>query len=215
MSETLLSRQITDHRISLYEKIIADLQDQQYSVIDHFFETKVIENCMDEMLGLYNTNNLKKAAIGSKTNEIIRKEIRGDFIKWIDRNKASAYQKRLLDGIDHFVDYLNKTCFLGIIEKEFHYAVYPKHTFYRRHLDAFQQNQRRKLSMVIYLNKEWQNDEGGELVIYTKKDNQELAVPIEPVFGRLVVFESQVLEHEVKRVNKGLRLSVTGWLKTN
>jgi Rps23 Pro-64 3,4-dihydroxylase Tpa1-like proline 4-hydroxylase len=33
---------------------------------------------------------------------------------------------------------------------------YPKGTFYKRHLDTFQNDQRRKLSMVLYLNdKDW------------------------------------------------------------
>lgn len=107
MIDTLLSQQVADRRVDLYERIISDLQDQQFSVVDSFFDTKVIVNCKEEMLQLYEIDSFKKAAIGSKTNEIIRKEIRGDFIKWIDRHHASTYQKRLLKGIDHFVDYLN------------------------------------------------------------------------------------------------------------
>ena len=36
---------------------------------------------------------------------------------------------------------------------------------------------------------------------------------IYPVQGRMVIFESSVLEHEVKPVKRE-RLSITGWLKT-
>ncbi|MCB0447193.1 MAG: 2OG-Fe(II) oxygenase, partial [Gelidibacter sp.] len=34
-----------------------------------------------------------------------------------------------------------------------------------------------------------------------------------PFPGRVVIFESQIIEHEVKPVNTE-RLSITGWLKT-
>jgi SM-20-related protein len=50
---------------------------------------------------------------------------------------------------------------------------------------------------------------GGELVIY----KQEEEISIYPLKGRMVVFESQILEHEVKPVKRE-RLSITGWLKT-
>ncbi|MFD1079741.1 2OG-Fe(II) oxygenase, partial [Longispora fulva] len=109
---------------------------------------------------------------------------------------------------------LNKTCFLGILHKEFHYALYPEGTFYKRHLDTFQNDDRRKLSLVCYLNEQdWQPEYGGELVIYTNEDGKEVEKVIYPFPGRVVIFESQVLEHEVKPV-KTERLSITGWLKT-
>jgi SM-20-related protein len=100
---------------------------------------------------------------------------------------------------------------LGITDKEFHYAVYPPGTFYKRHLDTFQNDSRRKLSIVCYLNSEdWKPEYGGELCIYF---DDKPPLDIYPLAGRLVIFESQVLEHEVKPVNKE-RLSITGWLKT-
>lgn len=68
--------------------------------------------------------------------------------------------------------------------------------------------------MVIYLNENWQKDDGGELVIYKNLNHREQTIPIYPKFGRLVVFESQFLEHEVLEVKRELRLSITGWLKT-
>jgi len=67
--------------------------------------------------------------------------------------------------------------------------------------------------MVLYLNKIWDAQNGGELVIYTQNNGKEEAIKVIPKFGRLVIFESSVLEHEVKPVLKGKRLSITGWLK--
>jgi SM-20-related protein len=51
------------------------------------------------------------------------------------------------------------------------------------------------------------------LVLYLDENGQETEKVIYPFPGRVVVFESQVLEHEVKPVNTE-RLSITGWLKT-
>ena len=56
---------------------------------------------------------------------------------------------------------------------------------------------------------DWQEDFGGELAIYKADET----INIFPLKGRMVVFESQVLEHEVKPVKRE-RLSITGWLKT-
>jgi SM-20-related protein len=101
---------------------------------------------------------------------------------------------------------------MGILHQEFHYAVYPKGTFYKRHLDTFQNDDRRKLSMVCYLNDDsWDKTNGGELVIYPENSNE---VIIHPLLGRVVIFESQLLEHEVRPVFNDMRLSITGWLKT-
>jgi SM-20-related protein len=68
--------------------------------------------------------------------------------------------------------------------------------------------------MVCYLNDEaWQSEFGGELTIYFDENGKETSLNVYPLQGRMVVFESQVLEHEVKPVKKE-RLSITGWLKT-
>lgn len=68
--------------------------------------------------------------------------------------------------------------------------------------------------MVCYLNNEdWQVENGGELVLYLNKEVQEDEKVIYPFPGRVVIFGSQSIEHEVKPVNKN-RLSITGWLKT-
>ncbi|WP_313804796.1 2OG-Fe(II) oxygenase [Flavobacterium sp.] len=198
----------------LYEQVINDLSQQQYSIADHFFAADEVAFLRKRLLQLYEEDQFKKSAIGNLSNEHVRAAVRGDFILWLDENQSEGAEKLYFDRINDFVYYLNRTCYLGIQDKEFHYAVYPEGTFYKRHLDTFQNDTRRKLSMVCYLNDEnWEADFGGELTIYLKKGNEEEAVNIIPKSGRMVIFESQLLEHEVKPV-KQPRLSITGWLKT-
>lgn len=198
----------------VYEKIISDILEQQYSVVEGFFDASEVEALRSSLLEKYEEDNFKKAAIGNRTNEIIKKAIRGDFILWLNEAEAGAAEQLFFRKINDFTDYLNKTCYMGILHKEFHYAVYPEGTFYKRHLDTFQNDDRRKLSMVCYLNEQdWKPEYGGELVIYLNENGEEVSKSIYPFPGRMVIFESQILEHEVKPV-KTERLSITGWLKT-
>lgn len=195
----------------LFESIIGDLLQQQYSIIDSFYSSVEVEVLRQSLLAKYEANRFKKSAIGNRTNEEIDKTIRGDFILWIDETNANPAEKLFFLKINELVNYLNKTCFLGILQKEFHYAIYPTGTFYKRHLDTFQNDDRRKLSIVCYLNEDnWLPQNGGELTLYTENS----ALDLLPLPGRVVIFESQVLEHEVKAVKASERLSITGWLKT-
>ncbi|MEO2059447.1 MAG: 2OG-Fe(II) oxygenase [Mesonia sp.] len=199
----------------LYESIIEDLLQRKYSVIDNFFSTEEVEVLRNGLLAKYEEDQFKKSAIGNKTNEMVEKEIRGDFILWLNEAEAGTVENVFFNRVNNLVDYLNRTCFMGILHKEFHYAVYPEGTFYKRHLDTFQNDGRRKLSVVCYLNDEtWLEENGGELTIYVDENGEEKAIDLYPFPGRVVIFESQELEHEVQRVKHSKRFSITGWLKT-
>ncbi|WP_405330625.1 2OG-Fe(II) oxygenase [Leeuwenhoekiella sp. LLG6367-2.1] len=213
--ETQLFEQLQFTENTVYENLITEILENSYSIIDDFFDASEIEELRDSLKDIYEADCFKKAAIGDKFNEEVDKTIRGDFILWINEAEGRAVERRFFNKINNLVDYLNRTCFLGILQKEFHYAVYPTGTFYKRHLDTFQNDDRRKLSMVCYLNDDsWVATNGGELTLYLPSENGETALDIIPKPGRMVIFESQVLEHEVKPVLASERLSITGWLKT-
>ncbi|UAB82039.1 2OG-Fe(II) oxygenase [Marixanthomonas sp. SCSIO 43207] len=196
----------------VFETIIEDIQKQKFSIVDGFFSAEEVVQLRDSLLEKYEADRFKKSAIGNRVNEEIHSEIRGDFILWIDQLKASPTEQLFFNKINELVEYLNRTCFLGILHKEFHYAVYPKGTFYAKHLDTFQNDDRRKLSVVCYLNEaNWPKENGGELSLYL--DTTEV-LDVLPLPCRVVIFESQELEHEVKVVKAAERYSITGWLKS-
>lgn len=198
----------------LYEQIISDIGTQQFSIIENFFTTEEVSVLRQSLLEKYEEDTFKKAAIGNRLNETIVKSIRGDVILWMEESKADISEELFFNKINDLVSYLNRTCFLGILHKEFHYAIYPKSTYYKRHIDTFQNDDRRKLSFVCYLNEDgWLPENGGELVLYLDENGKEAEKVIYPFPGRVVIFESQIIEHEVKPVNMQ-RLSITGWLKT-
>ena len=215
MEPTQLFEQLDFEENPIFERIISDLQEKKFSVIDTFFDLDEVETLRSSLWREYEKDHFKKAGIGSKLNELVEKEIRGDFIFWLNEATGNPSEKHFFAKINDLVNYLNRTCFMGILQKEFHYALYPKGTFYKRHLDVFQDDDRRKLSFVCYLNDEhWENENGGELVLYPEEQGEETMKKIFPLPGRAVIFESQVLEHEVKPVLKSERLSITGWFKT-
>lgn len=198
----------------LFERIISDLLEQRYCVVDDFFSAGETSLLRTGLLTKFGEDRFKKAAIGNHFNETIAKSVRGDYILWMDEKAIDTATQLYFEKINLLADYLNKTCFLGILHKEYHYALYPEGAFYKRHLDTFQNDDRRKLSMVCYLNElNWEDSDGGELAIYLNEDGKEKTKIIYPIPGRMVIFESQELEHEVMPARRN-RMSITGWLKT-
>jgi SM-20-related protein len=63
--------------------------------------------------------------------------------------------------------------------------------------------------MILYLNKNWQENDGGELEI----ELNEQTYKISPTMGKCVFFKSNEIPHAVLTTQKN-RLSITGWLKT-
>lgn len=213
MSE--LFEQLDFRENPLFESIINDLLNQQYSIVDGFFTFHEVDALRTSLLRKHENEQFKKAAIGNRTNEMIEWTIRGDFIHWIDESDKNEAETLFFNKVNDLIFYLNKTCFLGILNKEFHYAIYPKGTFYKRHIDTFQNDDRRKLSFVFYLNDaSWKPENGGDLVLYLNENGPNIEKAIHPFPGRVVIFESQEIEHEVKPVLNGERYSITGWMKT-
>jgi SM-20-related protein len=150
---------------------------------------------------------MHQASIGREQQNQINTEIRKDKIVWLEED-IEWFAGLFTPFLEVFTLALNRRCFLGINTREFMLARYDKGDYYKKHRDAFQQNDSRKITIILYLNLNWQKTHGGELMLYTELGE---AILVEPVAGRLVVFES-VLEHEVLPSNAE-RVSITGWLK--
>ncbi|MEO8769903.1 MAG: 2OG-Fe(II) oxygenase [Ferruginibacter sp.] len=198
------------------------MQTSYNTLINSFIENKVgiSENFLSESLSKHLEENLIKldigkqllsAGTGNDVNVTHNKLFRSDVIYWLDRKHNDQYENEFFDLMDNFVSHLNSTCYTGITGYEFHYTLYAAGNFYKKHLDQFRNNDSRKYSMIMYLNKNWKQEDGGELCIH-HEDNQ--LQNISPQNGKAVFFKSSELEHEVLVANKS-RMSITGWLKVN
>ncbi|GAB3034836.1 2OG-Fe(II) oxygenase [Spirosoma pulveris] len=199
----------------LFEPIIDGILNEGYGLIDNFLTADEVAALASRLRQRRAAGQFKAAGIGNQ-QVTIEQTIRGDEIMWLDEASATADEATFLQRVGSFVDYVNQTCYLGLRDYEFHYALYPPGTFYKRHLDQFRSDSRRKLSVICYLNSDWQEADGGQLDLYLPdaENMTEHQVTVSPIGGRLVCFESARLEHEVLPATRE-RLSVTGWLKTN
>ncbi|WP_052043540.1 2OG-Fe(II) oxygenase [Oligella urethralis] len=106
----------------------------------------------------------------------------------------------------------NRYFFMGLKGVELHYARYASGTGYKRHVDQHHNTTFRKITIVIYLNPDWTEDDGGELLIYDPLNPQRVLTRVLPIAGRTVIFRSELFEHEVLPSRKA-RWSVTGWFR--
>lgn len=175
---------------------------------ENFLSLSLATHLKANLIALYDNQQLKPAGIGNDMLPVQDRLIRGDKIYWLDRAHENRHENDFFDLMDQFVVYLNRSCYTGITGYEFHYALYEQGSFYKKHLDQFQHNKSRAYSMILYLNADWQEQDGGELCIYHHDRVQTIA----PRQGNCVFFESAALEHEVLLTHQP-RMSITGWLK--
>lgn len=198
-----------------FESIIDGVLAEGYGVVDDFLSHDEVIALANRLHERRQAGQFKAAGIGNQ-QVTVENTIRGDEILWLDHDTATPEEAAFLERIGEFVDYVNRTCYLGLRDFEFHYALYPPGTFYKRHLDQFRSDSRRKLSVICYLNTDWKEGDGGQLAVFLPgetTDATEREITIQPLGGRLVCFESGRLEHEVRPASRE-RLSITGWLKT-
>ncbi len=189
------------------ERLADTLADQDYVIIDDFLSSGEVDELVALVEHHLKQDNLNYAGVGRGEEHEIDRSVRGDLIKWLDPEAAKSAARQLLGRIHRLMKDLNRLLFLSMVDFESHLAVYPPGAFYERHLDQFRDRNFRKLSFVIYLNKNWDPCNGGELVLFTP--NHEVSVV--PTAGRMVLFRSDTLEHEV-RITGEYRLSITGWM---
>lgn len=200
---------------SLFEAVADNLAELGYAVVEDVFASDDLAMLRQELYEHYEQGDLQPAGIGAGALRQQNTAIRGDHIRWIERDNTNPACHFFFDFIEALTEYLNQTCFLGIRSRELHFAMYPPGAFYKRHLDVFQQSKARKISMVCYLNEAWQEHEGGQLRLFLPAEaGEEKALDLLPFGGRLVCFRSDLLEHEVLPATRE-RLSITGWLRAD
>ncbi len=177
--------------------------------IDIAFISKTLANGLHQnILQLQQDERMIVAGIGNETIKNSNQQMRGDKIYWMDKSHQNIFEQEFLLLIENFIDHLNSTCYTGINGYEFHYAVYEEGSYYKRHRDQFKNNDNRKYSLINYLNNDWLETDGGQLLVYRDESVQEIL----PQSQTAVFFKSDEMEHEVALAHRS-RMSITGWLK--
>lgn len=190
----------------VFDAIADGLAEHGYAVEDQFLSQPEIDKIL-KAGGFQDSADFKKAGIGNQQSLQIQEGIRGDYIKWLDKDSSPEAIKVYLNRLQELVQYLNQALFLSLKDFEVHMTVYPEGSFYKRHLDQFKKDDHRKLSVILYLNPDWKEDQGGQLRMYLSGQPKDFL----PMAGRLVIFRSDEIEHEVLPAIRE-RLSITGWI---
>lgn len=189
-------------------QISGDLIRQGWSAVPHFFSPSLITALQAELLEHSEQNRLQAAHIGKGEQRTLRSDIRGDETRWL--NGESQPQRDFLEEMERLRLHLNGELFLGLNDLEAHFALYPPGTGYRKHIDSFQNNNLRRVTIVAYLNSHWRQEDGGELLLFNSQD--EVFERILPEAGTLACFISEEIHHAVATTQRP-RASISGWFR--
>ncbi len=179
-----------------------------YIILNNAIELSLLNNLQNRMLQIP-IEQWIQAGVGRKQAHQFNTNIRSDKISWITQNNQTEID--FLDIMELLRSGINKRLYLGLFDYESHFAIYPKGSFYQKHEDALKGKSNRILSTVVYLNDNWNKDNGGELLIY--KDSK-IVQSIIPYMGTVVIFLSEGNPHEVLKATRE-RHSIAGWFRLN
>lgn len=205
-----------DHRELLSEEWLDELASglSEHGWMSLDARSRLGENLLaalkQEVQILDRTDAMKKAGIG-RGNDLVRdRSVRRDKIAWLQG--VTAPQAALFEFFETIRQGLNQRLFLGLKRFETHYATYHPGDFYKRHLDSFRGRASRVVSLVLYLNEDWQAADGGALQVFNRDNDQEVCGTVLPEAGRMALFMSEEIPHEVLPANR-TRYSLACWFR--
>ena len=188
-------------------EIVEALATQGWVAIPNFLEDEEIAELRAQALEKYAKGEFTQASVGQGSHKAVHTAIRRDAVLWLEEPVIGA-AKEFLAWLADLQFVLNQELFLSLVEAEIHFALYPQGGFYRKHIDNFRGGSARLVTVILYLNEQWQAKDGGELRLYVDEQPLDIA----PEAGKLVLFLSERFEHEVLATQQE-RLSLTGWLR--
>lgn len=194
----------------IFTRICDAITEQGYIVLPNALPLDVLNQLFSGLIDS-NPHQFDQAGIGREQDFHTNEFVRTDHIQWLEAQQPFAQDYFV--WIEQLRLRLNQHLFLGLFDYECMFAHYPEGAFYKRHLDAFRGSTNRRLTTVLYLNPQWTAEDGGELLLYRKRQKTAIETVL-PEFGTLVVFLSEVFPHEVLPANKS-RFSLTGWYRIN
>ncbi|MGV3620086.1 MAG: 2OG-Fe(II) oxygenase [Archangium sp.] len=172
--------------MTLSDAEVAQLGRDGWFTRDQFLEPSLAKRLHDEAP----TITLRRAGVRREAQ--LDASIRSDELAWITREDAVGAFRDAGEQFASLMDALNQSAWLGLRDFDLQLARYQPGAKYVRHRDAFPGDDNRRLTAIVYLNPAWEPAHGGQLRMHL-----EPPIDVEPRLNRLVVFRSELVEHEV------------------
>jgi SM-20-related protein len=188
--------------------IAATLVRDGVSVRDGFLERSALAALAECARTRQARGEFAAACVGAGPARRRREQIRGDSICWLAEPLFTA-ESQLLSAFEALRLAVNREATLGLFDLELHYACYPPGAHYERHVDQPHGGAERQISLVLYLNADWQPAQGGALRLFDAQGGHR---DVAPLGGRLVCFLTDGCEHAVLPASRE-RSSLSGWFR--
>lgn len=195
---------------AVFARIVRDIRACGYCILPDALPGFLVRQLLAQVRG-FDDHRFAAAGIGRHNDFMREQTVRTDKIIWITpETPAGALWCQWTEQLRLA---LNRQLLLGLFSFESHFSHYAPGAYYARHLDAFKGERNRIVSVVAYLNPDWGEADGGELVLYTSEDDRQ-GIQVLPQCGTLVVFLSEDFPHQVLPARRD-RYAVAGWFRTN
>ncbi len=175
-------------------------------IAPNFFPQEIIAEMLSAAQKKLQQKLLRPAGIGKAAE--VQKSIRSDqiyWLEWMEIRELYPFWQAMAD----LKTFLRQELFIAVQDFESHLACYPAAGFYQKHLDNPRRQSARFLTVLLYLNRDWQVEDGGILEIFSPDNDKKIAEVI-PQGGTLVLFLSERFPHAV-RLTQRERWSICGW----
>lgn len=165
----------------------------------------------DKLIEYQDEKFFKKAAIGQTHLKSLEPTIRKSQISWIENWDEIPELLHINEILSLLMKGINEHFFLSLKRLESQFALYESGGFYKKHIDQHQKTKNRLVTCIFYLN---DCPDSGELVLYNKDNKKLVDDIIFPQKGKMVIFFSGHIFHEVKKVDRE-RLGITTWMRND
>jgi SM-20-related protein len=205
----------------LSRESLQELTSSGYVIIDNFLPGNLQEALRKDVANLRLNSKFNVAKIGQDSTNALNTDIRVAETCFVGPSKLSDCPNEDRSTLYTILDQIRQDLPqpLDTTLNEFLYAYYPSGGFYRRHRDAIPGSASilREYSLLLYLNQDWTEKDGGRLRLHKDSGGDFLPEGEEPNFqdvdphgGTLVLFESDKLPHEVLDTHAE-RIAIVGW----
>ena len=194
--------------------LFQDLENDGWAVADDLLPPSLVTELSIASRLAWRQRLFQPAHVGSPGRPLQLPQIRGDTIHWLEQDSRVSGWPAFQAWAMQLQQALNRHFFIGLRRFEFHFARYDAGQGYRKHMDQHRGQPHRRISLVLYLNRRWENTDGGELCLYSPVERSLEIGRVLPRFGRIVLFRSDLIPHAVLPAVRQ-RWSLTGWFRSD